>query len=260
MTHVMNVALIALLLVQLGSGLTVPRRCQCYRATYLGSHSVQCDDDSSFLKHPLTSREKFIAQSAAIATSLVFTPFEAAVARGRATLDQAYDRYTPRVLAGGEFYKKDLRNLVAKNDFQGLKQALQEPPKKSKADRAKPDGGTTERAAQAGGFSDARVLVAADLFASTFSDSSISEKTRKMQKEVEELRLIVQRMESIAKQGLGEETGGGGLFGFGAKKSSKDELSKELKELYIQGGNAYNRYIFAANEGLPVQLAKLPFL
>jgi hypothetical protein len=208
----------------------------------------------------LASREKFLSRFASIASVLVLSPLQPAVARGRATLDQAYDRYTPRIIAGGDFYKKDMRNLVAKNDFDGLKRALQEPPNKSKDDRAKPDGGTTERASQAGGFSDARVLVAADLFAATFSDSSITEKTKKMKTEVEMLRSIVKRMELIAKQALGEETGDGGLFGFGTKKANKDEISKELKELYIQGGNAYNRYVFAANEGLPVQLAKLPFL
>jgi hypothetical protein len=30
--------------------------------------------------------------------------------------------------------------------------------------------------------------------------------------------------------------------------------------LYLKGGNAFNQYIFIANDGLPVQLAKLPFL
>lgn len=210
-----------------------------------------------------TTRETFFLQSAIAVASYITaaTSIPSPVhARGRATLDQAYDRYTPRIIAGGEFYKKNLRDLVAKNDFEGIKRALAEPPKKSKEDRAKPDGGTTERAAQAGGFSDARVLVAADLFAATFSDNSVSAKTKKMKDEVANLRSIVEKMQSISRQALGEESGGGGLFGFGAKKASKDELSKKLKELYIEGGNAYNRYIFAANEGLPVQLKKLPFL
>jgi hypothetical protein len=121
------------------------------------------------------------------------------------------------------------------------------------------DGGIAGRAAQAGKFSDSRVLVACDLFASTFSDNSISTKTKVMKKEVEELRAIVSEMNLIARQALGEETGSG-FFGIGAKKSGKDELSRRTKELFIQGGTAWNRYIFAANEGLPVQLSKLPYL
>ena len=122
------------------------------------------------------------------------------------------------------------------------------------------DGGVAERAAQAGAFSDSRVIVAMDLFASQFSDNSISPKTKAMKKEVDELRAVVQGMESLAKQALGEETGGGGFLGLGAKKLSKSEISNKMKELYIAGGTAWNRYIFAANDGLPVTLNKLPYL
>jgi hypothetical protein len=207
-----------------------------------------------------TTRADFMKQAVVVAGAAVLSPVQPACARGRATLDQAYERYTPRVTAGGEFYKKDLRAMVARNDWQGIKEAFAEPPKKTKEDRAKQDGGAPERAAKAGGFSDARVLVAADLFAATFSDNSVSDKTKKMKAEVEELRSVVQNMSLAARQALGEDTGGGGLFGFGSKKPSKDELSRKMKELYTQGGNAYNRYIFVANDGLPIQLKKLPFL
>jgi hypothetical protein len=102
--------------------------------------------------------------------------------------------------------------------------------------------------------------VALDLFASQFSDNSISTKTKTMKKEVDELRVIVQNMDSLAKQALGEETTGGGFFGFGKKQLSKSEISQKMKELYIAGGTAWNRYVFAANDGLPVTLNKLPFL
>lgn len=117
-----------------------------------------------------------------------------------------------------------------------------------------------ERAAQAGQFSDARVIVAMDLFASQFSDNSISPKTKAMKKEVDELRSIVQTMDSLARQALGEESAGGGFFGFGKKQPSKAEISQKLKELYIAGGSAWNRYVFATNDGLPVTLNKLPYL
>ena len=184
-----------------------------------------------------------------------------AYARGRATLEQAYDRYTPRILAGGDFYKTKLKSMIAKEDWQGIKQALQEPPKKSKSDRTKQDGGISERAAQAGQFSDSRVITAMDLYAATFSDNSVSPKTKAMQKEVAELRNVVEGMKSIVKQVTGEEpAGGGGLFGIGKKQPSKLELANKMKELYIIGGTSWNKYIFAANDGLPVSLNKLPYL
>merc|ERR1712157_393743 len=120
------------------------------------------------------------------------------------------------------------------------------PPKKTRADRAKVDGGIQERAAQAGEFSDARVLVALDLLAAQFSDNSISAKTKAMKKDVDEIRSVVNEMSSICKQALGEESAGG--F-FGKKAASKKELAKRMKELYVIGGTAWNRYAFVANEG-----------
>jgi len=189
----------------------------------------------------------------------VALPIEAADARGRATLDYSYERYVPRILDGGNFFKKDLSSMIGKSDWGGIKSSLAGPPKKTKNDRSKTDGGIAERVAQTGKFSDARVLVACDLFASAFSDNSISQKTKNMQKEVKELRQVVIEMDLVARQALGEETSGG-FFGIGAKKSSKEELSKRMKQLYLQGGQAWNRYIFAANDGLPVQLKKLPYL
>ena len=204
------------------------------------------------------TRKDFISEVVVAGTVLVSS--QPACARGRATLEQAYDRYTPRIVDGGQFYKKDLYGAIAKGDWRGIETATAEPPKKSKEDRTLQDGGVAKRAAQAGGFSNARVLTAMDLYAGTFSDSSITQKTKTMKAEVETLREVVEGMNKAAKIALGEESAGGGLFGIGGKKPSASELGKQVQELYMKGGNAYNAYIFAANEGLPVQLNKLPFL
>jgi len=181
-------------------------------------------------------------------------------ARGRATLEASYDRYVSRVTDGGAFYTRDLKAMIERSDWAGIKAATSDPPKKTKADRAKIDGGVAERAAQAGGFSDAKVLVAADLFASAFSDNSISPKTKAMHDQVEALRTVVSEMNKIALIGTGEVSQGGGLFGLGAKKLSNAELSANIRKLYVEGGNAYNKYIYAANEELPISLKKLPYL
>lgn len=87
---------------------------------------------------------------------------EPAIARGRATLEQSYERYYPRIKTGGEFYNTELRKLVQSSDWAGIKDALADPPKRKKEDLRKPDAGVAERARQAGGFSDARVLVAGE--------------------------------------------------------------------------------------------------
>jgi hypothetical protein len=138
--------------------------------------------------------------------------------------------------------------------------ATEEPPKKSKADKSKIDGGISERAALAGGFSRSRVVAAADLWAASFSDSSISTKTKKMKEQTEILAQVVEEMNSLAKLALGEEKPSGGLFGFGAKAPSQADLAKQVRELYVKGGNAWNQYVFLSNDDLPVQLKRLPYL
>lgn len=220
-------------------------------ALSLSNDDQQCDY--------VNNRADFLRKTSSIiaaATSLSLLPVDPVHARGRATLEQAYDRYSQRILDGGAFYKKDLSKLIAKEDWAAIKVALQEPPKKTRADRAKIDGGIQERAAQAGQFSDARVLVALDLLAAQFSDNSISTKTKAMKKDVDEIRSVVNEMSSICKQALGEESSGG-FFG---KKASKKDMSKRMKELYVIGGNAWNRYAFVANEGIPKTVQKLPIL
>jgi hypothetical protein len=66
----------------------------------------------------------------ATATATLLLDEKPAQARGRATLEFAYDKYTPRILAGGNFYKAQLKSMIAGNDFAGIKLALAEPPKK----------------------------------------------------------------------------------------------------------------------------------
>jgi hypothetical protein len=208
------------------------------------------------------SRGDFISSAvvAVASAALVVIPLQPANARGRATLEAAYDRYTPRIIDGGKFFKGQLYGAIAKSDWKSIETATAEPPKKSKEDRALPDGGIAKRAAQAGAFSDSRVLSAMDLFAATFSESSISPKTKAMQEEVAKLRDVVQGLNKSARIAQGEEKAGGGFFGVGGKTPSKTDLATEVKDLYMKGGNAFNQYVYIANDGLPVQLNKLPFL
>lgn len=81
-----------------------------------------------------------------------------------------------------------------------------------------------------------------------------------MKEAVEKVRVVVQDMQLTAKQALGEETGGGGFFGFGAKKPSEQELKQKIKQLYVAGGNAWNEYVYAANEDLALQFDRFPYV
>lgn len=226
-----------------------------------GSSKVSSNAMASKHTPTMVTRHDFMVSASAALTAgtlLTFLP-DAALARGRATLEQSYERYVPRIKAGGEFYGKELRSLVGASDWAGIKKALADVPERTKEDLSKPDAGVAERARQAGGFSDARVLTAADLFAGAFSDNSISAKTKRMKTAIEKVRASVQGMQSVARQALGEE-GGGGFFGLGKSKPNEAELKKKLREYYIDGGNAWNEYILATNDDLALKFDKLPFI
>jgi len=81
-----------------------------------------------------------------------------------------------------------------------------------------------------------------------------------MKESVEKVREAVKEMNLLAKQGTGEASGGGGLFGFGAKKPSEAELKQKIKQLYVVGGNAWNEYVAVANENLALQFDRFEFV
>uniref|UniRef100_A0A7S4N8B5 Uncharacterized protein n=1 Tax=Odontella aurita TaxID=265563 RepID=A0A7S4N8B5_9STRA len=243
----------------------VPHAAPSPKFVVLDSQVDGCDEDSSSTT-AATSRADFLSASTSAAFALAGSagllaaePLPAS-ARGRATLEQTYDRYAPRIVAGGKFYASELRAAVAKADWKAIEAATSDPPPRSKEDKSKPDGGIAERAAKAGGFSDARVLSACDLFAAGFSDSSVSPRTKAMKAEVAKMREVVEGMNQAARLALGEEKASGGFLGLGAKQPTQAELAKRVRDLYGVGGNAYNQFIFQANDALPIQLNKMPYL
>ena len=83
---------------------------------------------SHFTATPNIARPDFIdiltrGIAGSTVTSILLSP-SVSSARGRATLEQAYDRYVPRVIAGGEFYKNELKKAIDKNDWSSLKVGL----------------------------------------------------------------------------------------------------------------------------------------
>lgn len=80
----------------------------------------------SSLKSDTIDRKGFLTSviTVGIISSSALLPNEPAVARGRATLEYALDRYYPRIEAGGVFYATDLKKAIEKNDWQAIKVRL----------------------------------------------------------------------------------------------------------------------------------------
>lgn len=67
------------------------------------------------------SRYDFMGIATSLVGASVFISPEAAIARGRATLEYSYDRYVPRIVDGGVFYANDLKKAIANNDWKAIK-------------------------------------------------------------------------------------------------------------------------------------------
>jgi len=70
------------------------------------------------------SRHDFImdtVKSGAVIASILVSQPSSVTARGRATLEQSYDRYAPRIITGGSFYKNEFKKAIDKNDWAFLK-------------------------------------------------------------------------------------------------------------------------------------------
>jgi len=81
--------------------------------------SVQKADSDTL--HTSITRPDFIDFLTRGVTASVLLLPTVSSARGRATLEQSYDRYSPRIIAGGAFYKNELKKAIDKNDWASLK-------------------------------------------------------------------------------------------------------------------------------------------
>jgi hypothetical protein len=104
------------------------------------------------------------------------------------------------------------------------------------------------------------VLVAAELLAGAFSDNSISDKTRKMNTAIGKVRTVIKELQLISAQAMTGEEKSGGLFGLGAKKADPVALAKQAKMLYVEGGNAWNEYVAAANDSLALKFDRFSYI
>jgi len=146
------------------------------------------------------------------------------------TRQQAYTRYVPRIERGRDYWANGVRKAVAASDWPTLVSAIE---KKGSVDR---------------------IFGPMQLWASSFSGKTISEKTLAMNGAVDELKEAVRFLNIAA---IGTEKGGG-FFGFGGQKKIDESKRKQLASAaYQKGVAAINKYIEIGNDGLGLQFATL---
>jgi hypothetical protein len=125
-----------------------PGSCSTRRATTGASLLAslhETDEEVADSSSRLEFLQTLAVTTVAASTAGFFVQPQPALATGRATLDQSYQRYAPRIRAGGEFYGGEFKQLVVKSDWAGIKNALAEIPSRSKQDLQKVDSGVAER-------------------------------------------------------------------------------------------------------------------
>ena len=175
--------------------------------------------------------------AAFLAASGVVAP-EPAEARGRSTQVASWSRYGARIQQFRSWLAGDLKAIIASADYEALKAATA--PKKSIL---------------------TSYLGAMDLWASSYSDASPSQKTLRMLDDVVKLRQAQAELNVLALKATGEGLKTtGGLFGMGGKKEevpSPAEMKKLLDAVKVAAIEAYNDYAVVNNEGHPFEVDEL---
>jgi len=177
---------------------------------------------------PTLSRRALVGAAAAALPALVVD--RAVAEQTLITRQQAYTRYVPRVERGRDYWATGVRKAVSSSDWDTLIKGLD---KKGSIDR---------------------IFGPMELWASSFSGKTISEKTLAMNGAVGELKEAASLL-GIAAEGTEK---GGGFFGFGGKKKIDESKRKDLAvAAYKKGVAAINKYIEIGNDGLGLQFAVL---
>ena len=165
------------------------------------------------------SRRAFVASAAALPAFLAQGAF------AEQTLDT---RNVPRVERGRDYWATGVKKAIGASDWATLGKAIE---KKGSIDR---------------------IFGPMQLWASSFSGKSISEKTIAMNAAVDELRDAVKFLD-IAVQGTEKS---GGFLGFGGSKKIEEGKRQQLAAAaYQKGVSAINKFIEIGNDGMGLQVS-----
>lgn len=144
-----------------------------------------------------------------------------------ATRQQAYTRYVPRIERGRDYWQNGLKKLIASQNWAEISKALE---KKGSIDR---------------------LFGPMELWASSWSGKSISEKTLAMNVAIDELREACRGLRVASE---GKETVKG-FLGFESTKVMDPSKRQQLAQAaYAKGVQAINQYIEIGNDGIGLQV------
>ena len=191
------------------------------------------------------TRRHLLTSGTAAAAGVALLP-QAASAKGRATQPANYLRYSPRIASFGVYLESGVESTIVKGDWAKLAADCSSVVDKKKQIRIGPifDGET-----------------AMDLWANTYSETKVSDKTKAMTDQVELIAEAREALAGIACKGAGTCLKmEGGFFGFGAKeapKPSNSQLINEAAPQVVKAKAAYNKFVALNNQNLPMDINPL---
>jgi len=190
------------------------------RQTNTQRAAVRSPADCAF---PTLSRRDLVGAMAGAGVAIA-VPGAAFAESTLTTRQQAYTRYVPRIERGRDYWATGLRKAVASEDWATISAAVD---KKGSIDR---------------------IFGPLELWASSWSSKTISEKTIAMGDAIRELREAADDLKIAAE---GKATGG--FLGFGAKSVDPAKRTALANAAYKKGVQAINKYIEVGNDGMGLQ-------
>lgn len=169
-----------------------------------------------------------------------------ASARGRGTQEAVAQRLFPRIVKLREYLKNDIDAMIDSGDFTAMEAAAAyEENKEKKGRRVGPI---------------ANGELAMDLWASTFSETFVSEKSSELRNLVQVIRENREALYDISLRGAGKAKAEGGFLGFGAKPPAPESPEKLRAQAQAAANNiraAFDKFVDGANDGAPLTINAL---
>jgi len=178
----------------------------------------------------VSRRDAVLVGASGVFAAVAALPSPAFAESTLTTRQQAYTRYVPRIERGRDYWDTGLKKLIVNGDWTAISAACE---KKGSIDR---------------------IFGPMELFASSWSSKTISDKTLAMNVAIDELREAARGLK-IASEGKEKS---GGFFGFGGTKTMDPSKRTQLAQAaYKKGVQAINKYIEIGNDGMGLQFAPI---
>jgi len=169
-----------------------------------------------------------------------------AAAEFRAQQKRTFFRFSPKFIVGRDFYKTELKKAIDSEDWEAIKKFTEVYPSKiNRNDASQIDAYDS--------YVNSNFYRPMKVLAGSFADRGSSKKQRALMEQEVAFETAVSDLEGCIKDRKGE-----GLFASTIKMPVGEARTKQAKEAYAKGSAALDEYVRILDEGLMLELNKIP--